>query len=47
MRFEPATIAVTGAAGFVGTNLLLRLREEGHALVPIERDTPLSRCSED
>jgi UDP-2-acetamido-2,6-beta-L-arabino-hexul-4-ose reductase len=33
-------IAVTGAAGFVGTNLILRLSEQGHSVKPIVRGTP-------
>ena len=40
MSFEPPIVAVTGAAGFVGSNLLLRLTEQGHQVRPILRDTP-------
>lgn len=40
MSSEPANIAVTGAAGFLGTNLLLRLSEQGHAPRAITRQTP-------
>jgi UDP-2-acetamido-2,6-beta-L-arabino-hexul-4-ose reductase len=40
MSSDPLNIAVTGAAGFIGANLLLRLRELGHVARPIVRDTP-------
>lgn len=40
MSFERPIVAVTGAAGFVGNNLLLRLTEQGHQVRPILRDTP-------
>ncbi len=44
MSFEPARIAVTGAAGFLGVNLLLRLSEHGHAARKIVRDTPVEEA---
>jgi nucleoside-diphosphate-sugar epimerase len=37
---RPRTVAVTGAAGFIGQNLLVRLREQGFEARPITRDTP-------
>jgi UDP-2-acetamido-2,6-beta-L-arabino-hexul-4-ose reductase len=40
MSFERATIAVTGAAGFVGSNLVVRLGEMDHAAAAIARSTP-------
>ena len=40
MSFERPTITVTGAGGFVGTNLLLQLAEQGHQVRPILRHTP-------
>jgi UDP-2-acetamido-2,6-beta-L-arabino-hexul-4-ose reductase len=40
MSFESLTIVVTGAAGFIGQNLILRLSELGHDARPIVRDTP-------
>jgi UDP-2-acetamido-2,6-beta-L-arabino-hexul-4-ose reductase len=40
MPFEPPVIAVTGANGFIGRNLVLRLRESGFTLRPIVRETP-------
>ena len=46
MNFEPRKIAVTGARGFVGTNLVLRLCEEGHDVRPITRDSDLERAEE-
>lgn len=33
-------IAITGAAGFIGSNLSVRLRERGHAPSLLARDTP-------
>ena len=33
-----ATVAVTGAGGFIGKNLVVRLREAGHAVVSIGHD---------
>jgi UDP-2-acetamido-2,6-beta-L-arabino-hexul-4-ose reductase len=41
MNFEPRKIAVTGANGFLATNLVLRLNEEGHAVTPITRASSL------
>ncbi|MES2326055.1 MAG: NAD-dependent epimerase/dehydratase family protein [Pseudomonadota bacterium] len=35
-------IAVTGANGFIGSNLVLRLREQGHEVWPITRATDLA-----
>jgi UDP-2-acetamido-2,6-beta-L-arabino-hexul-4-ose reductase len=40
MSFERATIAVTGAAGFVGSNLVVRLGEMDHAAAAIARSKP-------
>lgn len=37
MPFEPRTVAVTGAAGFIGRNLVVRLEELGHEVRPITR----------
>src|SRR5579872_6515465 len=31
-------IAVTGANGFIGSNLILRLQDEGHDVLPVTRD---------
>jgi len=44
MTFEPRKIAVTGAKGFLGTNLVLRLNEEGHCVRPIARDSDLEEA---
>ena len=30
-----ANVAVTGASGFIGSNLVCRLREEGHTVVEV------------
>ena len=38
MRSDGA-IAVTGAGGFLGSNLVLRLKEEGHKVSPITRES--------
>ena len=37
---EPISVAVTGAGGFIGRNLLVRLRELGFTVHGITRDTP-------
>ena len=37
---EPRRIAVTGAAGFIGRNLVLRLGELGYAISALTRETP-------
>ena len=39
MTREPLTIAVTGATGFLGSNLVVRLKSEGHDVRPITRET--------
>lgn len=39
MRFEQGPVAVTGAAGFIGSNLVMRLREQGYDVRPIDRQT--------
>ena len=39
MTPEPRTIAVTGTAGFLGSNLVVRLTSEGHDVRPITRET--------
>ena len=44
MNFEPQRIAVTGANGFLGTNLVLRLSEEGHDVRPITRGSDLEQA---
>ena len=44
MNFEPRKIAVTGAKGFLGTNLVLRLSEEGHNVKAITRDSGLEEA---
>ena len=44
MSSDPRKIAVTGAAGFIGSNLLLRLAEQGHAVTPIVRQTPVEEA---
>lgn len=40
MPSERCVVAVTGADGFIGRNLVVRLGERGHAVHPIVRDTP-------
>jgi UDP-2-acetamido-2,6-beta-L-arabino-hexul-4-ose reductase len=40
MNSERRVIAVTGANGFLGSNLVLRLQEQGHDVRPITRETP-------
>jgi UDP-2-acetamido-2,6-beta-L-arabino-hexul-4-ose reductase len=44
MSSEPPSIVVTGAAGFIGANLMLRLRELGHEPRAIVRDTPAAEA---
>ena len=39
MTHERRKVAVTGANGFLGSNLVIRLREEGHDVASIARDT--------
>lgn len=39
MSSERRVIAVTGANGFLGSNLVLRLKEQGHDVSPITRET--------
>jgi len=39
MRHERLRVAVTGAKGFIGSNLVLRLRECGHEVSPIIRES--------
>jgi len=41
---ERAVIAVTGAKGFLGSNLVLRLEEQGHDVRPIARETPIGEA---
>lgn len=36
---DPHRIAVTGADGFIGSNLILRLQDQGHNVRPITRQT--------
>lgn len=52
MSIEPGRIAVTGAGGFLGANLVLRLQERGHGVDAITRgsdpgeaDAQLSRAN--
>jgi UDP-2-acetamido-2,6-beta-L-arabino-hexul-4-ose reductase len=40
MRSEPRIVAVTGAAGFIGRNLVVRLKELGCDVRPITRASP-------
>lgn len=42
MRRERLRVAVTGARGFIGSNLVLRLTERGHDVLPITRDSDLA-----
>jgi UDP-2-acetamido-2,6-beta-L-arabino-hexul-4-ose reductase len=44
MNCEARRVAVTGAGGFVGTNLVLRLCEEGHDVRGIRRDSDLEEA---
>lgn len=39
-KAEDTTVAVTGADGFIGSNLTVRLTEQGYATRPITRRTP-------
>ena len=43
---EDRTIVVTGANGFIGSNLVLRLEEDGHQPRPITRETPAAQAFE-
>ena len=40
MRAERPTVAITGANGFIGRNLAVRLGELGYPVLPIVRETP-------
>jgi len=44
MSSDPRKIAVTGAAGFIGSNLLLRLAEHGRDVTRIVRQTPIEEA---
>ncbi|HYC63699.1 MAG TPA: NAD-dependent epimerase/dehydratase family protein, partial [Reyranellaceae bacterium] len=46
MRSDHRTVAVTGAAGFIGKNLVVRLREQDFAVREITRDTPADEARE-
>ena len=46
MSHEQQTVAVTGANGFIGSNLVLRLKECGYGVRPIARETELSDARE-
>ena len=46
MRSEPRVIAVTGAAGFIGRNLVVRLEELEHDVRPITRASSVSEIEE-
>lgn len=39
MRVERPTIAITGADGFIGRNLAVRLGERGYPMLPVTRET--------
>ena len=41
MTPDRQVIAVTGANGFIGSNLILRLEDEGHDVRPVTREMPL------
>jgi UDP-2-acetamido-2,6-beta-L-arabino-hexul-4-ose reductase len=47
MRSEPRVAAVTGAAGFIGRNLMVRLGELGWQARPITRATPREQAESD
>ncbi|HEX4695449.1 NAD-dependent epimerase/dehydratase family protein [Sphingomonas sp.] len=40
MKADTATVAITGADGFIGGNLAVRLRELGHTVLPVTRGMP-------
>jgi UDP-2-acetamido-2,6-beta-L-arabino-hexul-4-ose reductase len=44
MTHERQTVAVTGANGFLGSNLVLRLRECGYEVAPITREKGLAEA---
>ena len=39
MTYDRNKVAVTGAKGFLGSNLVLRLKEQGYEVAAIARDT--------
>ncbi len=43
---EPQTVAVTGAAGFIGRNLVVRLRETNLRVLSLTRETPLDEAGQ-
>ncbi len=45
MPHEGRRIAVTGAGGFIGRNLAVRLRELGHAVSALTRETPADEAA--
>jgi UDP-2-acetamido-2,6-beta-L-arabino-hexul-4-ose reductase len=47
MNAERRRIAVTGANGFLGSNLVLRLKEQGHEVRPIVRQTARQEADSD
>ena len=46
MTHERQPIAVTGAKGFIGSNLVLRLKESGYNVAPISRDTETAEAED-